>query len=175
MNSPDPASLQNLNDIVLPASVGWWPLTMGWYVLIGLSLSLLVWFAYRFLRRWVNDRYRRAALRQLQILVEQIEDAEDRDAILRQIPILLKRCALSAYPRNQVASLTGQDWFEFLNSTTHSPFFTVNTARTLSKISYSSGELSTVDSQASTALFQATRQWLEKHEPSIQLVEGKKT
>ena len=170
MKSPDPASLQNLNDIVLPATVGWWPLATGWYVLIGFLLIALAWFSYRSLRHWMNNRYRRAALRELQVLADQLHtpeerDTEERDAQLRQIPILLKRTALSAYPRNQVASLTGKDWFHFLKSTVKNPSFTKSTASTLNKISYSSGELGVVDEQATKALLNASRHWLKHHQP----------
>jgi len=165
MKSPDPASLQNLNDIVLPATVGWWPLASVWYVLFGLWLIAFVWFGYRSLQRRINNRYRRAALRELQSLAEQILDAEERDANLRQIPVLLKRTALSVYPRCQVASLSGKDWFHFLNSTLKSPSFTESTASTLNKITYSCGDLTAVDSQATTALVRASRHWLKYHQP----------
>ena len=30
----DPGSLQNLNDIVVPGPVAWWPLAPGWYLLL---------------------------------------------------------------------------------------------------------------------------------------------
>jgi hypothetical protein len=180
MKSLDPASLQNLNDIVLPATVGWWPLATGWYFLFGLLLIAFAWFGYRSLHRWMNNRYRRAALHKLQLLADQIHaseerDAEKRDAKLRQIPILLKRTALSAYPRSQVASLTGKDWFHFLNSTVKNPLFTESTASTLKKISYSCGELNAVDSHATTALLNASRQWLKHHQPAARPKDSRET
>ena len=61
MNTPDPASLQNLNDIVLPEAVSWWPLANGWYYLFGVLLLLLAWFAYRMIRSWRRNGYRREA------------------------------------------------------------------------------------------------------------------
>ena len=171
MKSTDPASLQNLNDIVLPATVGWWPLATGWYFLLGLLLIALAWFSYRSLHRWMNNRYRRAALQELQLLANRIhaideQNPEKRDAKLRQIPILLKRTALSAYPRRQVASLSGKDWFHFLNSTVKASPFIGSTASTLNKISYSSGELSAVDSKAIEVLLTVCRQWLKHHQPT---------
>jgi len=175
MKSPDPASLQNLNDIVLPATVGWWPLAPGWYILFGLLLTALAWFGYRTLHRWMNNRYRRAALLELQLLEERIRDPEARDANLRQIPILLKRTALSSYPRSQVASLSGKDWFHFLNSTVENPSFTEFIANTLSKISYSSGELSDIDSTATAALLNASRQWLKHHQPEAPPKDSRET
>ena len=175
MKSSDPASLQNLNDIVLPATVGWWPLATGWYFLFALLLIALAWFGCRSLHRWMNNRYRRAALRELQWLAERIQKAEERDANLRQIPILLKRTALSVYPRSQVASLTGKDWFRFLISAEKNPSFTEASANTLYTVSYSTGELSTVDAQAATALLNASRSWLKHHRPIARPKDGRGT
>ncbi len=164
MKSTDPASLQNLNDIVLPAAVGWWPLAGGWYFLLGLLLIAFAWLAYRSFQRWIGNRYRRAALLELQLLAKGIKSASNRETSLRQLPILLKRTALSAYPRGQVASLTGKDWFCFLNSKLKKPVFTDSVSITLQNISYSTGDLSAIDSQIALALIDASRQWLKHHQ-----------
>jgi hypothetical protein len=172
MKSSDPASLQNLNDIVLPATVSWWPLAPGWYILIGILLIALVCFSYRSLKRWINNRYQRAALRELQILEERINNPEERDASLRQIPVLLKRTALSVYPRSRVASLSGNDWFQFLDSTEKKPSFTATTSNTLNAVSYSTGSLNTLDLQATDALINASRSWLIHHQPLVSPQKG---
>lgn len=166
MNSPDPASLQNLNDIVQPVTVDWWPLAPGWYFLIGLLLVALAWLSYRSLQGWIKNRYRRAALTELQLLAQDTQNAEKRDYSLRQLPVLLKRTALSAYPRNQVASLSGDDWYGFLNSQVNKPAFTGPTISLLDHLAYSTGNLSSIDSQAITVLFEAIRHWLRHHDPA---------
>jgi len=163
MSSPDPTSLQNLNNIVLPEAIGWWPLAVGWYFLFGLLLIMLTWFAYASIRRWSNNRYRRAALQQLQLLADDIQTTGKRDASLRQIPVLLKRTALSVYPRAQLASLTGKDWHDFLNSKVSKPSFPEPTANLLDEISYSVGDLSKVDAQAADDLLRASHHWLKHH------------
>jgi hypothetical protein len=163
MKSTDPASLQNLNDVVLPADVSWWPLATGWYFLSGALLILFGWVCYRSLRRWWNNRYRRAALCELQLLVDNIQNEESRASSLRQIPMLLKRTALSVYPRNQVASLAGKDWHNFLNSGLKNPVFTESIGDTLQAVSYSVGDLSSVDTPAAAALLDASQHWLKHH------------
>ena len=165
MNSPEPASLQNLNDIVLPVTVGWWPLAPGWYFLIGLFLIALAWLSYRSLQRWIKNRYRRAALTELQLLADDTQSAEKRDSSLRQLPALLKRTALSAYPRNQVASLSGDDWYGFLNSQVRKPAFTGPTISLLDHLAYSTGDLTSVDAQATAVLFDSIKHWLRYHDP----------
>jgi hypothetical protein len=166
MKSPDPASLQNLNDIVLPAQAGWWPLAAGWYFLLGFALIVFAWFGYRSLRRWSNNRYRRASLDEFHRLATKLQNDARRADSLRQIPVLLKRTALSVYPREQVASLAGQDWHQFLNSKIKKPLFTGSTAETLDRISYSVGDLDEIMEPASTALLEATCHWLKHHQTS---------
>lgn len=173
--STDSASLQNLNDIVLPEVVDWWPLAPGWYLLFGILLIAVSWFGYRSLKRWHNDHYRRAALKELGVLTADIQNQETRDSSLRQIPILLKRTALSAYPRSQVASLSGKDWHVFLNSKLRTPLFTESTAHTLDRISYTRGDLREIDTQAVTTLLLASRQWLKHHRTTALANDSKET
>jgi hypothetical protein len=164
MKSPDPASLQNLNDIVLPARVSWWPLAEGWYFVIAALLIVFGWFCYRLLRRWFSNRYRRAALREFRLLEKNIQSAADREASLRQIPALIKRTALAVYPRGQVASLAGSSWHTFLNSKVKNPPFTEPVVEILDRVSYSAGDLNELDGQAAATLLKATHHWLKHHQ-----------
>ena len=105
MNS-DPASLANLRDIVTPPPVPWWPLAAGWWFLLtALGLVAVLAAVYRW-RRWRANAYRRAALRALR--------GTQSAAALAEV---LKRVALVAYPRTQVASLTGSAWVQWLAET----------------------------------------------------------
>lgn len=175
MNSPDPASLQNLNDIVLPGAVGWWPLASGWYYLIGLLLLGLAWLIYKLVKDWNRNHYRRVALTQLQLLANDTRYAEKRDASLRQLPVLLKRTALSVYPRSRLASLTGKSWYDFLNSKVNAALFTESQLTLLEKISYSVGDLKKVDEKVADELFGACRHWLKHHEPADRHKQGVET
>lgn len=169
MNTNDPASLQNLNDIVMPASVAWWPLATGWYVLATLSLVVLTWFIYTGVRNWKTNRYRRTALQELQSLSIGINTPTKRDACLRTLPALLKRTALCAYPRDKVASLSGQDWFQFLNSKVKEPSFTEEDFNTLELIAYSTGGLNAIDDRLASALISSSENWLTRHFVGITL------
>jgi hypothetical protein len=170
MKSTDPSNLQNLNDIVLPDAVGWWPLASSWYYLLGLLLIVLGWYCYRSLRRWVQNRYRRAALHELATISESLESESERTQRLRQIPGLLKRTALSAYPRSEVASLSGKDWYGFLNSTLVAPLFTAGVTSTLDVISYTTGALNEVDSSSAKDLLVVSRRWVKQHQSATDLI-----
>ena len=175
MKSPDPASLQNLKDIVLPAQVSWWPLAAGWYFLFAIGLIIFTWFGYRLLKRWSSNRYRRAALDEFHLLEKEMQNDARRADSLRQVPVLLKRTALSVYPRKQVAALTGKNWHRFLNSKINKRLFTGTVAETLDQVSYSADGFNQVTPQASTALFKATHHWLKHHRTASGPKDSKET
>jgi len=105
MNS-DPASLDNLREIILPPPVPWWPLAAGWWVLLAVLCLAAVIAAFRAWRTWRGNAYRRAALRELAVGGSAAAIAE-----------ILKRTALVAYPRTDVASLSGSAWLAWLAET----------------------------------------------------------
>lgn len=98
-------SLDRLNDIVLPPEVPWWPLAPGWYVLLTLCLIAACWLAWGWWKTWQANRYRRIALQELAV-------TDDPTAIAE----LLRRTALVIAPREQIASLTGGRWVDWLAS-----------------------------------------------------------
>lgn len=99
----DPASLQNLHDIVVPDAVSWWPLATGWWVTIVLVLLLVVTLSIRRFKKWRANAYRRAALAEL----GSARSTTDIAAVLR-------RTALAIAPRDVVAGLHGEAWADWL-------------------------------------------------------------
>ena len=106
----DPGSLDRLRDIVEAAPISWWPLAPGWWVVLGVIALVAAGVAYRQGRRWYRDRYRRQALDEL---------ARARGAA--EINGVLKRTALTAFPRADVAALYGHDWFHWLSRSSEPP------------------------------------------------------
>ncbi|UXI03796.1 DUF4381 domain-containing protein [Photobacterium sp. TY1-4] len=104
-----------LADIHLPDAPDYWPLAWGWWVCLFIGLCLLIgglWMGIRHIRQSrQQQRARKEALRRL-------PDFNQPDA-LNAINLLLRQTAMSYYPRQQVASLTGAQWLAFLD--THLP------------------------------------------------------
>jgi hypothetical protein len=140
--------LEGLADIAVPVPVSWMPHTWGWAALGVVLLGLAVWAIVSWRRRRERNRYRREALVELTRTAN--EDA------LTVIPPLLKRVALSAWPRSEVAALSGEAWVSFLRA--HGPF-PEDAARLLGDLEYrprAPGE--DID-----LLVHASRLWIEKH------------
>jgi len=154
----DNTSLQNLNDIVVPPEVALWPLAPGWYVLAGILVLGLVWQAWRYWRQWKKNRYRATAL----ITLSEVRAKRDRDA-LSQIPELLKRTALSGWPRRQVAALSGIQWHQFLDRTAATDRFGAGAGSILDRLAYAGGEdLAGNDAEIDVVL-EAAEFWLKHH------------
>lgn len=149
----DPASLENLHDIVEPAALSlWWPLAPGWWVILTLFTLGVAGFSYRWFQRWRADGYRRSALGELNALSSGVRLSE-----------LLKRVALVAYPRGRVASLTGREWVAFLNANAPQPCFDGELGDLLTSLAYTSRSISSAQVDA---LKTAAGRWIETHRPT---------
>lgn len=116
--------LDLLEQIPEPQPVSMLPQTQGWLWLGLILLILLVWTGRLLIRRWRSNAYRREALRE-------IASAKNDPARIAEI---LRRTALMAYPRGQVAGLYGEEWISFLNRT--GTGFSEDAARALAAIPY---------------------------------------
>ncbi len=111
----NPDALAGLKEIHLPPPVGWWPPAPGWW-LLGLLALLLAWGSFR----WVKRRRRRGALgreakAELAALQQRYRETGDAKALAEGLSRLLRRVALSCFPAERVAGLTGEAWLRFLD------------------------------------------------------------
>lgn len=109
--------LAKLRDISLPEPVGWWPMAPGWYFLILAGLVVLAFTFYRAHRYRMNGRAKRQALQLLESYLQEYKDIRNSQLSSARVSELLRRVALVYFPREQVASLQGEDWLRFLNNT----------------------------------------------------------
>ena len=110
-----------------PAAISLWPQTVGW-LWLGLLLVIATGAAPWSYLRWKRaTAYRREAL-------ECLRRAGDDPAA---IALVLRRTALSGFPRDEVAGLFGADWLGFLDRTGRGVHFRASKAgETLVKAPY---------------------------------------
>ena len=104
-----------LRDMQMPEAIGWWPLAYGWWVLICVSIVLIVLLARYVLKRLRDPR--RYALAELKRIEQAYQQNQDSHQLIMQSNALLKRLALTLYPRDEVASLSGDRWCCFIRET----------------------------------------------------------
>lgn len=156
--------LEKLHEIVLPMPVTWMPRTAGWYVILGLVLVAAAWWCSIRVRRYMGNRYRRLALEGLSAIERDLARPGKRARALAEIPALLKRTALSAFPRAEVAELSGEGWLVFLDRTMGAKGFTEGEGRVLSELAYApSSRLERLPDQTIAGLLHLARRWIENH------------
>jgi len=158
------SSLQNLHEIFLPDPVSWVPRTIGWYAAFGLILLVAGWWVYGRLRRFRKNRYRRLALEELAVIERELQRPEKRSKSLSEIPVLLKRTAISAFPRSEVADLSGERWLAFLDKTMGGKNFTEGEGRLLPELAYAPVQrIAQFSDEQIGILLQLVRHWIKGH------------
>ena len=142
------APLDELHDFYQPPPPPWTPQTIGWYVVFAIVGVFLLWCVVHFTRRWLADRYRREALREL------TQTPADG------ISALLKRAALSAWPREMVAPLSGGAWLSFLSATAGVESFQHSPGNRVEEIALKS---TTLSSEEEATLRGVAAHWIRRH------------
>ena len=143
----DPADLSNLRDLALPPEVPLWPPAPGWWIVAAAGVTAFAILAVAAVARYRRNAYRREALHQL--------DTVDPGGI----SALLKRTALAAWPREQVAALSGAAWLTFLDRTGRTNAFTVGAGRQIEALAFGGA----VDAPAADAARAAAKAWVRAH------------
>ena len=143
----NPSDLSNLRDIALPPEVSLWPPAPGWWIVGVAALATMAILAVAAIARHRRNAYRREALGQL--------DTVDPGSI----STVLKRTALAAWPREQVAALTGTAWLAFLDRTGRTTVFTAGDGRHIETLAFGG----VVDVASANAARDAARIWVRGH------------
>ncbi len=163
----DPATeqaLKSLADIAMPAPVSWIPQTWGWAMLAIIILGLIAVACWRWMKRRRADRYRREALAILSKLEKDIGRHPGMDqAVVEAVPALLKRVALAAWPREEVAASSGQEWVTFLVETLPAGKLDPDLARVLIELEYRDVAIAP---EQTAKLIATAKHWIEGHHVS---------
>ena len=154
---PEQDPLAQLRGLHLPDAINAWPPAPGWWILATIIIALLCGAIY-LLNRWLQqNRYRRQAVTQLELLADSPLD-KPRE-YLQQLNQLLKQTAITAYPNDDVAGLTGKAWLLFLDSRVNSQGFSQGPGQALAAGPYAT-EIPELQRPALQALAQ---QWIKQH------------
>ncbi len=104
-----------LEAIVLPNVPNWFPLAWGWWATLAGVLTCLLLFLLL-----VRGNKRRQAPKKAALMML----SGKRSLTPSEAIELVRQAALSYYPRDEIAHLTGQDWYDFLDKQVTRPIFT---------------------------------------------------
>lgn len=146
--------LRGFHEIVPGADINWLPQSPGWYGLGLIVIFLTLRSSWRRLRHWRRNRYRRQAVARL----EHIANQQPLDPAA--LNALLKITAMVASSREEVATLTGDAWVDWLSNRQQAPLSDV-TRHWLAHALYVTD--TTVDASARQTLLEDARLWLLTH------------
>ncbi len=154
--------LENMQPLQPASAISGWPPAPGWWLLLALGLLALALLLYR-IRQWRRaNAYRRQALRELQQLRADTQDA----AGLRALPLLMRRvarCASTSPPQDDLS------WWLWLDQSFSDTPFQSGLGALLKQLAYASPQsLATLNcSEPSSAelarLFLCCEQWIRRH------------
>lgn len=125
--------------------------TIGWKICLGLLILLLSYFIFLFYRYYAAQAYKRNAIKALQHLDKQE---------ITSVFVLLKQVAIHTYGRDKIASLYGDDWFSFLDSSSSmQPFFNPN-KNIFKKALYQNEKMDQLDWNQ---LLSHSKRWIKHH------------
>lgn len=148
------AQLEKLRDIHLPEPVSWWPMAMGWWVLIGLVLSsTLLGISYIAYKR---RTLRYAALSELSELRKRYSETElSKTALATELSVLLHRIAIHTEGHEHGVK-AGESWSHYLSDGDMG--MNLEVAEYLSQAPYC--EFDGGSAPDASVLFDTTEQWI---------------
>jgi len=150
-----------LKELPLPEPVSYFPQTAGWAVVAVVILALAGWFAWRRWQAWKKDAYRRDG-------VVQLSRMTDRSGDISGLPFLIRKSALAAFPRADVASLRGADWTAWLNETAGRSVFKPEDSQIFDDLVYQAGDAyNRLDENTRRHLLDASLYWMRKHRAAV--------
>lgn len=106
--------LAQLRDIHAVAQAPWWPPAPGWWILSALLLLVLVLLGRYLYKQQKNRQRRRQMLAWIDTLNDLVDPADQPQAYLAGMNRIFKVVALTAFPEQNCAALSGPEWVSFL-------------------------------------------------------------
>ena len=107
---------QQLRDVHTPDAINWWPLAIGWWILIALIVGLSVYSLIKCFKNRRINAYRKLASQELNKQFLEWQDKQNACDYLQAANAIVKRAYL--HVGNESAGLSGTAWVSLLNTHT---------------------------------------------------------
>ncbi|MDH5544531.1 MAG: DUF4381 domain-containing protein [Gammaproteobacteria bacterium] len=146
--------LAKMRDIHPPEQVSWWPPALGWWLLV--LILLFTWISWKLWKRRASSVLRTIAKKEFERLLRDFEIDRNKNSLLQEISIFLRRTALAANSATN-ASLTGISWLQCLDELSKYKMFENGAGRIISELPYQANQ----DFEAQS-LLKELRVWVNK-------------
>lgn len=146
--------LEQLRDIHLPDGVSWWPLAIGWWIVIAILFTVIVLLIAKAILKKRRQRFARYALREL----DEVKHNANADWLM-QAHHIMRRASLCYFPKSQVAVMDNKDWVALV-SQTGSDIWTQQSLQLLEEGVYRNPD--TIDASHQQQFLNEASLWLEQ-------------
>ena len=152
--------IHGIDEILLPCDISLLPTAPGWQFL-GMLIGIYVFYrTIQFSRLWFKNRYRRVALN---AIAERGRHNSSPIDVAGKLPFYLKATALQAYPRQQIAAMSGQQWLSFLDSQSEGVYFSGPIGVKLLSIAYQAKSDWHLTTDEAESLIRMSQTWIKHH------------
>lgn len=151
--------LEQLHDIEGIDPISWWPLAIGWWMLIIFTLCVIGLIACFAIKRWAFMRsWKSETLKNLNSLEKKLSEITARETII-DLSQYLRRIAVRRFSRKECAGLNGKAWLRWLAANDPKEFDWENKGALLINIPYAPHNVN-VSTPQIKELIQAVRNWV---------------
>lgn len=115
------SALDQLPPLMLPDTIGWWPLALGWWLVIAVTITVVSLLTYAAYRHHRQGRLRRATQKLAKQYWSDYETHLDADAYLVQMVQLIRRFCLHQYNDALLIRSSGKQWLQQLDNLLDTP------------------------------------------------------
>ena len=110
---------QELRGLAMPDAVSWWPLAIGWWVLIIIVISSVLFITYKIISRKKQQQYRHVALNELKDALNKWRLDNNSNLYLHSSNSILKR--VMRHLNRENLNTSGSKWAKELNQLVSQP------------------------------------------------------
>lgn len=160
--------LKEIEESFIPDSVSLFPETVGWLWVLGFIILIAGIQGLKAWKHWKRNYYRRWAIAQIKQLQQNVSNQAN---VISKLPLLLKVTAINAYGRETTASLSGNQWLEFLDQSIseskENTRFNSALGELLLKVSYQPETNWHIDSDKTARLLILADNWIRNHKEEV--------
>ena len=152
------AILAQLRPNHLPEAISYWPLAIGWWLLLASTISIISVMTYLFIIKRQKNKYRRLGLQLAKKIHKKFIEHGNKRQFAHDSNRLLKKVALQAFPRQNIANLNGKEWLDFLYQSSGNKQF-----KTMGAAAFGSSRFKPHQDPDVTQINPLTISWIKKH------------
>ncbi|WP_122055210.1 DUF4381 domain-containing protein [Vibrio sp. Evd11] len=149
----------DLSPIITPSAPSWWPLAWGWWLIIITAIVLIAIVFFIVKRRQKNQYAKNEAL----ACFRNSQPSNTLSPSAAQD--IVRQAALSYFPREKVAGLSGDDWLAFLDAQLAKPLFAAKQSQWQQALYQDTALMSDEQKKAQQQLVNDCEIWLRKALP----------